>query len=409
MKSQSQKSAFSLKDLWSNQFLKFKKGDFNILTVLVFLIGISYVLLEVLIIGIPDGGEFVSINIFNYKSEATLINPARPWLSRHFTKLWIGVAVLCMVIRFTVIVSSYFLSRKKYDKDLMVSNTFTYASAFVISMLTGLAFVALLSLILKALGFSLGDGLNVFDLGAHQISILIDKYVPTIFQVNNYWVAIALAIVFAGLPTYFVHWLSHVSRFCWLVFHRCHHCPEYLHPIAAPPAFSFDFFLIIPKAIVVASVAKLFYAEPLIMEMSLYFLAGYSLEIFNHSIVHYNFAEKNIIVRNLCRLYGDKGVYHLVHHSAFEQDQNVNFSGSPFNLWDRLLGTYRKPYKEAPPIGLTNNPTIYMNPFRIIFSGITQLVYELKMNKSWKVKWKIIFGGVYYLPPETKDFLKVTV
>lgn len=399
-------SRFSLKNLWNNQFLKFEKRDLKILTAVMFIVGLAYVIFEVLLMGIPDGSKLTSLNLFSY-NQPTLINPERPWLSQHFTQLWIGLALLCMIVRFAVILSSYFLSLKKYDNKMVVSNTYTYSISFVISMLSGLAFVSLITLLLNAFGFKIIEGLSVFELGAHQLSAWIDLHIPTVLHINNYWLALFMGIMLAGLPTYFIHWLSHVSRFCWLVFHRSHHCPEYLHPIASPPAFSFEFFLIIPKTIVVAGVAKLFYAEPLIMELSLWFLAGYCLEIFNHSIVHYDFAANNFIVRNLCRIYGDKGVYHLVHHSSFQQDQNINFSGSPLNIWDRIFGTYRKPYAVAPPIGLTDNPTIYMNPFRIIFSGLAQLWYELKMNRSWLTRFRIIFGGVYYMPPKTKDFLKL--
>jgi hypothetical protein len=113
----------------------------------------------------------------------------------------------------------------------------------------------------------------------------------------------------------------------------------------------------------------------------------------------------NPFIRNITRLFGDLGVYHLVHHSAKPQDQTINLGGTPFMFWDRLFGTYRKPYAETPPVGLTNQPPIRWSPFRIIYSGIAQLIYEWKMNKDLLTRFKIIFGGIYYKPPVTKDFL----
>lgn len=141
------------------------------------------------------------------------------------------------------------------------------------------------------------------------------------------------------------------------------------------------------------------------MEMILWSTVAYCFEIFNHSIVHYNFAYNNFFVRNFSRLFGGHGVYHLVHHSAFEQDQNVNLGGGPLMIWDRLFGTYRKPYETAPPVGLTNMPEMKLNPFRIVLSGVAQMAYELNMNKNWMTRLKIVFGGVYYTPPISKDFL----
>jgi hypothetical protein len=83
----------------------------------------------------------------------------------------------------------------------------------------------------------------------------------------------------------------------------------------------------------------------------------------------------------------------------------VNLGGGPFLIWDRLFGTYRKPYAEPPPLGLTNQPEIIWNPFRISFSGFAQMWYEWKHNKDWVVRFKIIFGSIWYKPPITKDYL----
>ncbi len=94
-----------------------------------------------------------------------------------------------------------------------------------------------------------------------------------------------------------------------------------------------------------------------------------------------------------------------MHHSSKPGDEMINLSSGPLQVWDRLFGTYRAPYAETPEVGLTNNPVIKMNPFRIILSGVAQLTYELRMNKGWLTRWRVIFGDIYYQPPITKDFL----
>lgn len=94
-----------------------------------------------------------------------------------------------------------------------------------------------------------------------------------------------------------------------------------------------------------------------------------------------------------------------MHHSARPNDQTINLGASPFLFWDRLFDTYRKPYEEAPPLGLTKQPKMRMNPIRIILSGIAQLWYEFKENEDWKTRFLILFGPIHYMPPKTKEYL----
>ena len=255
------------------------------------------------------------------------------------------------------------------------------------------------------LGMKPVSGMNILVNLIAWLELVADRHIPTLFSVRSYWLALVLTIFLSALPGYFVHWLSHKLRFFWYVFHRAHHCPEFLHPLGAPPAFAFEFVLVIPSGLMAIAVSKLIYTEPLVMEMGLWFTFGYAFEIFNHSIVHYNFAYRNAFVRNMCRLFGDRGVYHLVHHSAKPNDQTINLGASPFLMWDRIFGTYRKPYHQAPPLGLTNTPKIRHNPLRIILSGISQLLFELKENKNWLTRLKILFGPIRYQPPITKEYL----
>jgi len=97
-----------------------------------------------------------------------------------------------------------------------------------------------------------------------------------------------------------------------------------------------------------------------------------------------------------------------VHHSALPGDDAVNLSSGGFCIWDFVFGTFRTPYKERPPVGLTNNPSIRLNPLSLLLSGWQQLFYEWKHNKNWRIRLKIIFGDIWYKPPVTKDFLKLS-
>jgi sterol desaturase/sphingolipid hydroxylase (fatty acid hydroxylase superfamily) len=322
-----------------------------------------------------------------------------------FPHLWLLFAVVCILIRMTIIVSSYFMSKKAIGDKAFTKHMVTYFPAFVVSLICGFALLFFLAGIAHLFGYRINGGINIFNHAFVFIKSFTDTHIPSVLKVNNYWFALILTILFASLPGYFVHWLTHRFRFFWLVLHRMHHAPQFLHPLGATPAYAFDFLLTIPGGMVAIIASKLIYTEPLVMEMILWSTVAYCFEIFNHSIVHYNFAYNNFFVRNFSRLFGGHGVYHLVHHSAFEQDQNVNLGGGPLMIWDRLFGTYRKPYETAPPVGLTNMPEMKLNPFRIVLSGVAQMAYELNMNKNWMTRLKIVFGGVYYTPPISKDFL----
>jgi hypothetical protein len=153
------------------------------------------------------------------------------------------------------------------------------------------------------------------------------------------------------------------------------------------------------------SISKLIYTEPLIMEISLWLIMGYGLEVFNHSEVYYKFSLKNPVVKTLSRLYGDRGAYHIMHHSAYDKDIMVNLSEGPFNVWDRIFGTYKEPYKELPEVGLVNSPEVKLNPLRIVLGGWMQVFYELRHNLSLSQWALILFGPPSYTPPRSKDYL----
>ncbi|MGE0638415.1 MAG: sterol desaturase family protein [Bacteroidia bacterium] len=388
------------------QFREFKPSRTWFLTALIITIAIGYPVFEVLFMNTHFGNMHFSIpDLIGYRNCTTTLPPGNPSLAPYFTRLWLGLALLCVVIRFTVITASYFLSKKALGEIAFKKYFYTYFLSFIIATAAGLLLLALLAAISSLAGFSIADGKHFFEQAALNIYQFIDTRIPALFNIRNYWLALPLTILLTALPGWFTHWLCHKSRFCWYVFHRPHHTPQFLHPLASPPAFVFDFVLLIPQTIVAAAISKIIYTQPLLMEMSLWFLAGYCLEIFNHSAIHYNFAYRNFFVRNLSRLFGDVGVYHLMHHSAKPSDEIINLGGGTLQLWDRIFRTYRKPYSQLPQLGLTSQPAINMNPLRILFSGIAQIAWELKMNKSFTARLKILFGNVDYKPALSREFL----
>lgn len=372
--------------------------------VIILIVSILYPMLEVLYTMQPD---FTIFSYFSVVNGAANVPKGSAWLQPIFLELWLLGAVFCIGFRCCIIIWGYFSNRKMFGDEIFAKDFVLYLSSFLIGMLGAVLILLAIAGIGVLIGFPFSAGMDFFGATALQIQTWINSVVPVIYSFDSIWVALILSILISNLGGYFVHWLCHYSRFFWYVFHRCHHTPETLHPLAAPPAYFLEFFMVIPATIATAAFSRLFYTDALVMELSLWFLFGYCMEIFNHSASLYKIAYNNPIIRNWCRLAGDKGVYHLVHHSAKEEDQMVNLAGGPFNFWDRVFGTYRKPYPELPPLGLTNTPEIIYNPFRVMYSGLWQIFYELRMNKGLWTKFKIVFGTVYYQPPISKEFLIV--
>lgn len=388
--------------IWNDELVHINTLHKTIVILLIVIGGVIYVAGEVLFGLNPLAGGF-SIN--DLTLESFDLNQLSGEIESWFPVVWFALALMCFVFRVAVISHSYVKSKKvlggsNFDKYLL-----TYFTSFALAVFLSFGLMSLLYGLAKLTGFEPKSGLNILNDAVDWLRALVNAYVPTLLNVNSYWLALLLTLFLSALPGYFVHWLGHKSRLFWYVFHRPHHCPQFLHPMGAPPAFTFDFFLVIPSGLMAIAISKLIYTEPFVMEMGLWFTFAYAFEIFNHSIVHYDFAYGNFFVRNMSRLIGDRGVYHLMHHSAKPSDQTINLGASPFLFWDRLFGTYKKPYEEAPPLGLTNQPNMRMNPARIILSGIAQLWYEFKENKNWKTRLLVLFGPIHYLPPKTKEYL----
>ena len=330
------------------------------------------------------------------------------FISKNFSLLWIAAALFTLCLRGYVIIWGYFEGVNKFGKKRFQKNILTFFSAGILAMISRIFIVGTIGLVSALLGWHLSKEGNVISEFIHSLEQLVLVYVPTIFKFENYFLALLVSILSLSLPGYFMHKLSHDSRFFWLTMHRPHHTPNILHPAGVTPGFVFELLALIPMTLFSASVSKLFYAEPMIMEISLWLILEYGIEIFNHSAVHYEFTLKNPIIRNLCRLFGAKGAYHIMHHSSLPGDERINFGEGPLLLWDRLFGTYRTPAESMPPVGLCSKEEVRLSPIRVLFSGWMQLAYELRYNPNWKTRFKILFGNSFYKPAVTKDYLVVS-
>jgi sterol desaturase/sphingolipid hydroxylase (fatty acid hydroxylase superfamily) len=328
--------------------------------------------------------------------------------SDYFPVVWIGLVIFTFSFRFFISVHGYFFNSKVENKGLLYRNLLVYASSGVLTIIFSALILIIAGGIYLALGFNFSDGMLFLSNIEHTVSGWIHLYIPTLIKIPYKIPVLIIAFSLYSLTAYFLHWLTHVSRFLWHVVHAPHHLPDYLHPLGAPLAYTFDFFLLLPKVVAAGLITKLFYTEPLILETGLLALFFYNFEIFNHSAVHYSLARKNKFIHFMSQLTGGGGAYHYLHHSSAKEHQMANIGGGLFMIWDRLFGTFVEPSEERPVTGWTDSPPTRMNPFRVILGGPAKILYELKHNKDWKTRFLIIFGHIEYMPPVTKEFIKKT-
>ena len=333
-------------------------------------------------------------------------NPLKELLSNTQFVIFAQGLLLLLGIYITVFaVWSYFGSVRRYGKEKFAPIFIAHLLSNAFAMLL-MAFVLIaIGLAAWAMGFTYMDGQNFISHSYQFLSNFVKEKVPTLIELP-YLLALVLGLIMGSLPGYFGHWLAHQSRFVWLLNHRCHHTAELMHPAGIGPFFFFpEFFSNVPTAILSAVASKLFYYEPLVWESLGLAALHIFTEKFNHSTYFYDFAYRFKPVWWLSAYFGN-GTFHYLHHSAIPGEETINLGGAPFLVWDRVFGTYRLPTAEKPPVGLTDQPPIKLSPFAIILSGWQQMAYELKHNKAWLTRFKIVFGDIYYMPPVSKDFLK---
>jgi sterol desaturase/sphingolipid hydroxylase (fatty acid hydroxylase superfamily) len=322
---------------------------------------------------------------------------------------WAFLVLLLFNVSFRIFVGleGYFVHRRAdLDRGRFLRNVLLYNPAALMTLglhfLIGLLFGVLLWLI----GYRFYDGFEFILGSGSNLRHWLQDHVPTVVALPERWMAGIVAITLYSFVAYFEHWISHRSRFLWHVVHGPHHLPDLLHPIGAPLAYSFDFFLIPLRVVFGAALAKLVFAEPMLLESALFALVWYCFEIFNHSTAHYDLSARNKVLRFISQIGGGHGAYHYLHHSSAMHHQMVNLGAGVGMMWDRIFGTFEEPPIKIPPVGWTGNPGIHHNPLRVILGGPARILYELSHNAGFGTRWRILFGSVAWNPPKTIDYIK---
>ncbi|WP_211251577.1 sterol desaturase family protein [Maribacter antarcticus] len=91
---------------------------------------------------------------------------------------------------------------------------------------------------------------------------------------------------------------------------------------------------------------------------------------------------------------------HRVHHGSNKKYLDKNYGGFLI-IWDRVFGTYQKE-EEKVIYGLTKDINTN-NPMLINFIEFKSIRKDLKKCKSWKDRFKIIFGNLSWRPDYFKE------
>jgi sterol desaturase/sphingolipid hydroxylase (fatty acid hydroxylase superfamily) len=366
---------------------------------------VIYVLMEVVVLATATVVSFSAY--LELRARGFQAPNSYDFTTQIFPWLYIVLLVLCVGFRIFIGMEGYFFRpRKDLDRGQFYRNLLVYNPASVGTLGLHFLFAVLLGLGLWAAGFNFSTGFDFILRSGADLRLWIQAHVPTLIALPYKWMALLLVVTLHSFTAYFEHWLTHKNRFLWHVVHAPHHMPDMLHPLGAPLANNFDFFLIPVRVVVGAAMTKLVWAEPLVMESALYALASYCFEIFNHSSAHYDLVSRSRILRIIFKIGGGQGVYHYLHHSSAERHQMVNMGAGIWLIWDRLFGTFEEPPIEQPAVGWTGNPEVYHNPLRVVLGGPARIWYELRHNRGFKMRLKILFGSVFWNPPVTIDYLK---
>ena len=296
------------------------------------------------------------------------------------------------------------------QKDFPI-NLFYTLVLFNALMFIGIALVyGLFGGMAIAMGYDFSQGYDAAKEVVAYAHQLTNTHVPTLVELPSFISALLIYSII-NFPHYWIHRIAHEYRLPWLLLHRPHHYPSVMiEPVSTNVvvAFPVGFLVMFPYVLFFGAASKLFSAEPLYLEIIILNIVTNIGAVSAHHSALYYLGFKYRVIGFIGYLTGT-AQYHYLHHASHPVYANhntnlTNLGAGPCMLWDHVFGTYVKPPVSRPQIGLTGNPKLHMNPFRLLMAGLVQIIYELRNNRDWQTRVKILFGKSDYLPPVSKDF-----
>lgn len=211
------------------------------------------------------------------------------------------------------------------------------------------------------------------------IALIPFQYLTPLAIPMNAWTWVA-AILAADFTYYWMHRLEHEHRILWAS-HSVHHSSkDYNLTIAMRLSVVeslFEWIFLIPMILVGFS--------PFQAIVGLIFVAQFQTWIHTERIKKMGWLD---LVFNTPSV-------HRVHHGSNRKYLDKNYGGITM-IWDHLFGTYQRE-EETVVYGLTKDINSN-NPFTINFIEYKNIWKDVKKCRTWKDKFRIVFGGLVWRP-----------
>ena len=349
---------------------------------------------------------FGRVTQVNFEGRDAAVGTYTAWLlSPEFLFAVLGLAIF---VRYFITLAGYTRQKREFGSEMplehaayQLSNLLLIFSAWFVMLVPGVVLFLLFD-------WDLADAkLWLFDLEAHleRLPEQLDR-VPTLVHFSPF-IAYFSSRIIAGFIGYWWHRACHQWRPLWFLIHRPHHTPVRISEMTSIVADDTGIGFILKKMLLpvfYGMLTKLFsHDSTSIVEIVIFvtlFELVYSVGLgaIGHTLTMYQWSVRNKWVRWGFFITAG-GPYHLMHHSNRPEHQAVNLGFCPLYFWDIVFGTFVKPTEETPNTGLTNDPDVYMNPVRLIYSGFGEMYMELKCNKGFKDRLNILFGSSHFTPP----------
>jgi len=194
-----------------------------------------------------------------------------------------------------------------------------------------------------------------------------------------------LAFFAADLTYYWMHRVEHEKRFLWAL-HSVHHSSK-----------DYNLSVSFRLSIIEGLIEWIFLIPMILIGFSPFqAIVGLILVAQFQTWIH---TERIGKLGWLDKIFNTPSV-HRVHHGSNKKYLDKNYGGFLI-IWDRIFGTYQKE-EEKVIYGLTKDINTN-NPLLINFIEFKSILKDLKKCKSWKDRFKIIFGNLSWRPDYFKE------
>jgi sterol desaturase/sphingolipid hydroxylase (fatty acid hydroxylase superfamily) len=230
---------------------------------------------------------------------------------------------------------------------------------------------------------------DVFATGLffYGFKYIYDHY--AIFTITPRWYTWILLFLLTDLVWYWYHRLAHEINVFWAV-HVVHHQSEDFNYTVSARITLF-------QAVVRSgfwSVLPLLGFPPEMITLFLLIHGLYPFFIHTQTIGKLGWIEYVLVTPS----------HHRVHHSSNEEYLDKNY-GDVLIIWDKLFGTFKKEEEVKITYGLTKPLERYSFLWQH-FHFLLEIGYAVFHTRSWRQRWKIIFGKPDNLEASNRDHLE---